>query len=153
MIEAENEVAKRTNKLWSQPQPKLRPFAQEQQGYDTSLCPDAATHHDSVLRAQGLGVNDARQTGVVDAMTQARAYAEASNTYLLMFTMMRATLRHENNRTRIIEFKRARQMPLYQLSQLVDDDGRWNSHRQENTLFSSREDKIANSCSEILCQV
>ena len=51
-------------------------------GYDTkAFVPDTATHHDlTVLRAYGAQVQlVAGKQGVVDAMTQARAYAEAGN--------------------------------------------------------------------------
>ncbi|MFJ8450748.1 PLP-dependent cysteine synthase family protein [Aerococcus viridans] len=51
-------------------------------GYDTkAFVPDTATHHDlTVLRSYGAQVQlVAGKQGVVDAMTQARAYAEAGN--------------------------------------------------------------------------
>lgn len=51
-------------------------------GYDTkAFVPDTTTHHDlTVLRAYGAQMQlVAGKQGVVDAMTQARAYAEAGN--------------------------------------------------------------------------
>lgn len=55
-------------------------------GYDTkAFVPDTTTHHDlTVLRAYGAQVQlVAGKQGVVDAMTQARAYAEAGNHLLI----------------------------------------------------------------------